>query len=882
MRTRSHSVSPANAPQAKDTWWAVAVPDLLRRLGTDDPVAGLTPGAAAQRLDTRHTTTGADAGAFAVVRAVLRQFSSPITLILLVAAVISFIVADAVDGFIVILIVLASGLLGFWQEHRAGNAVRELMSRVATTAIVRRDGRDSEVPVASIVPGDIVVLSAGSLIPADARLLDADSLLVDESSLTGETFPVEKNAHADVAADAALSGRLNAVFQGSHVVSGTARALVVHTGTQTEFGRLSAQLTGRTGPTQFQRGMTKFGTLLLRLMIVLTVFIFVVNWVLGREVLEALMFAVALAIGLTPQMLPAITSVSLATGARKMARRKVIVKRLDAIEDLGSVSVLCTDKTGTVTIGSAGLDLAADPSGRSDEAVGRLAVLNAGLQTGFANPLDQAVLAQATVPPSARAVGELPYDFSRKRLSVLVDGVDDDGSAADATAGVARGPLLVCKGAFDKVLDTCATVRIDGRDEPLDAHRSELDERFRALSGEGYRVLGLATRRADAAEPGEHRMTADDEQGLTLRGLLCFHDPIKADVQQDIAALRDSGVRVKVITGDNRYAAGHVARELRLDDDTVLTGPEIDRMSDDELSAAVTDTDVYAEVEPAHKARIVRTLRLNLDRGDQRSGGEHGVAYLGDGINDAPALHAADVGISVDTAHPVARDAASVVLLDKSLGVVNDGVRLGRETFANTLKYVRVTTSASFGNMISMAVASIFLPFLPLLPRQVLVLNFLTDLPSMAIASDRVDDELVRRPGQWNIAAIRNFMLVFGLLSAAFDIITFVVLMQVFHTDDVTFRSAWFLESTITELIVLFSMRSARPLFRTRPGRGLVVLSVIVGVFTLWVPYSPLAGVLGLDAVSGMLMAAVIVISLAYLACNELLKRRFIEALHRG
>lgn len=958
-------------PWSAPTFWAGSAEEVAKGLQVGgDGSAGLTAAEADNRREWLAQIDGRQRHEHPALAILARQFTSPITVLLLIAAVISFLVDDAVDGAIVIAIVAVSGLLGFWQEYRAGSAVRALMDRVKVTATVLRDGSPHEIALGEIVPGDVVDLSAGSVIPADGRLLASDRLLVDESALTGESFPVEKDAADRVVSDAALDARSDCVFQGSHVVSGTGRLLVVATGRRTQFGTVSKELAGRSQATDFEQGLNGFGRMLLRIMVVLTIFILLVNAVLGREFIESLMFALALAIGLTPQMLPAITSVSLAAGARRMADRKVIVKRLEAIEDLGSVSVLCTDKTGTITVGVAQLDraepirsarsaqaLGGSPAGQEllvaspspdaaerardaarraalDPTVLQLALVNAGMQHGFANPLDQAILGAGPVPDGLRAIGELPYDFTRKRLSVAVTG-------EHAPAG-APG-VLVCKGAFDSVVGCCTTARVGDRNVPVDEVRDELQHRFEELSADGYRVLGIATGTVTAAADGtdERRLTADDEQGLTLRGLLCFHDPIKPDVLEDIAGLRELGVTVKVITGDNRFAAGKVARDLGLDAEDVVTGPQLDAVDDGVLRQLVRRASVFAEVEPAHKARIVRALRDQSADGIARSAAapralpagpsatavpaasapapadtESGsatedaavaapqgmptrsgtavarvhprghrpaaertaVAFLGDGINDAPALHAADVGISVDTAHEVAKDAASVVLLDKSLGVILDGVRLGRETFANTLKYVRVTTSASFGNMISMAFASLFLPFLPLLPRQVLVLNFLTDLPSMAIASDRVDPELVQRPGRWRIGSIRTFMIVFGVLSAVFDILTFGVLMLGFGTDDTMFRSAWFIESTLTELAVMFSMRTARPIQRSRPGRGLLVLSLIVAMITVALPYSPVGPLLGIDDVPAGIFAALIGITVVYVAANELLKRRFILA----
>jgi len=501
-----------------------------------------------------------------------------------------------------------------------------------------------------------------------------------------------------------------------------------------------------------------------------------------------LLFSLALAVGLTPQLLPAIVSISLSTGARRMAGKKVIVKRLDAIEDFGAMTVLCTDKTGTITAGAIRID-GAFVAGRPSEEVLRLAALNAGLQCGFLNPLDQAILADAAPIDPGTRLDEVPYDFKRKRLSVLVD--DPEAS------------LLVTKGAFDKVLEVCATA-IEGRTLPLDEARAGLEHRFAVLSAGGYRVLALATRSLE----GAHVAREADETDMTLRGLLAFHDPPKSGAAEAIRQLAERGVPVRLVTGDNRLAAGKVAADVGLDTHHLLTGDDIDHLDDAALRERAADTIVFAEADPLHNERIVHALQAN----------RHVVGFLGDGINDAVALHAADVGISVNTAVDVAKQSAAIVLLDKSLAVVADGVRLGRQTFANTLKYVRVTTSANFGNMLNMAAAAVFLPFLPMLPRQILLLNFLSDIPGITIADDRVDPKQLERPRAWDLPSIRNFMIVFGLISSVFDVVTFVTLRLGLGANQALFRSGWFIESTITELAVMLVLRTNRPFYRSRPG----------------------------------------------------------------
>jgi Mg2+-importing ATPase len=820
------------------------VADVLATAGSS--VEGLTEAEAAGRLAAAPPAAGRPASNWS--RVLIGQFASPIILILLVATVISMLVGDLVDGSIIVAIIVASGLLGFVQDFRAGRDIAALLALVQVEATVRRGGRDVRVPVAHVVAGDVVVLAAGSVIPADCRLIEADELLVDESSLTGESFPVEKGADDVVASSAALSERSTVVFFGTHVVSGTGLAVATGVGKDTELGQVTRDLRSAVPKTAYEKGITRFGYLLVRVMLVLTVLIFVANSALGKPVIDSMLFSLALAVGLTPQMLPAIVTISLSTGARRMARRKVIVKRLEVIEDLGSMTVLCTDKTGTLTQGAPRLDLALDPAGRESERVLELAVLNAGLQEGFGNPMDAAVLARRPLPAGAEALGQVPYDFRRKRVSVLtqVDGA----------------PTLVVKGAFPSVLEACTEIA-DGDTERVldDAHREAVQARFEKLSADGYRVLALAVRRYDG--PGGTALQPADEQGLRLVGLLAFHDAVKDSAATAVADLRALGITLRLVTGDHALAARATASIVGLDTTTILTGPDIERLDDAGLATTIGQVEVFAEVEPHHKRRIVLALR--------RAGSA--VGFLGDGINDAPALHAADVGISVDTAVDVAREAAAVVLLDKDLEVVIDGVRLGRETFANTLKYTRLTISANFGNMISMAMASVALPFLPLLPRQILLLNFLSDVPSTAIAGDAVDPEQTERPASWDIVAIRRFMVVFGIVSTFFDLLTFAVLLVLLDASATEFRSVWFIESTISELLVLFSLRTNRMMLTSRPGRVLLLLSVAVGAIVFAIPYvPPVADVLGLDQPDPGLLLAIAGIVVAYVVTNEVVK----------
>ena len=843
MKTE-HSVE---AAAAVVPCWVQPVDEVLA--GVSATESGLSSAQASERLAELRASDGKRHQS-GWLRILIRQFTSPIVLILVFATVISMVVGEVTEGAVILAIVLASGLLGFAQDLRAGKAVAALMARVQVSANVVRDDAVVPVPVADVVRGDIVVLTAGSVVPADCRLITSNELLIDESVLTGESFPVEKNADAVVAASAPIPDRLNTVFQGTHVASGTARAVAVQIGKDSVFGQVSTDLNVQDPVTAYEKGITQFGYLLVRLMIVLSAFIFLVNAISGRHLIESLLFSLALAVGLTPQMLPAIVTLSLTAGARRMAQRRVVVKRLDAIEDFGSMSVLCTDKTGTLTEGSPQIDLAIDLNGEDSAAVGQFAALNAGLQAGFANPMDVAILAKYDVPTNAELLGEIPYDFSRKRLSVatVVDGQH----------------LLIVKGAFDGVLACSSHAQFDGQTVTIEQVEKQIRGRYEELSARGFRVLGIATRNL----PGETHLDPDLEQDLTLIGMLAFHDPVKPTARDAVAQLQSMGVSLRLITGDNALVAQATAKQVGLPSDRILTGREIAGLSDEALPAAIAQVDVFAEMEPHTKQRLVRAFRTT----------GAGVGFLGDGINDAPALHAADVGISVDTAVDVAKEAASIVLLDKDLGAVIDGVRLGRTTFANTRKYIRLTTSANFGNMVSMAVASTFLPFLPLLPLQILLLNFLSDIPSLSIAADQVDAEQTDKPATWDLVDMRRYLFVFGGVSAVFDLVTFGVLLLILQVGIDEFRSAWFIESTISELLVLFSLRTTRPMFRSRPARTLVLLSLIVGTVVTVIPFIPLiAKPLGLIALTWPVFLAVMLISVTYVATNEITKRIYVR-----
>ncbi len=831
--------------------WSRTGDDLLAALQSTS--TGLSAAEASTRLQAVGANVLKPRRRDSAWRSLLAQFTSPLVLILVFAATVSALVGEWTDAAIVVAIVVASAGLSFGQEYSASRAVEELRAQAAIKASVLRDGAARSVPVEELVPGDVVLLAAGSLIPADGIVLEANDFFVNQAVLTGETFPVEKRT-GPVSPQSSIAERLNMVFMGTSVRSGTARALIVSTGPGTAYGQIAERLTLRPPETEFERGIRKFGLLLTQIMTALVLGVFAINVILDKPAIDSLLFAIALAVGIAPELLPAIMTVNLARGAQNMAKRGVIVRQLNAIENLGSMDTLCTDKTGTLTVGVVGLDGALDVDGQPSPDVLRWAHLNAGFQTGLPNPLDEAILAVPHPDTTGMdKLAEIPYDFTRKRLSVVVD----------SDPGTDIHPVLITKGALDHVLDVCSSVRVAGATAPLDpARRAAIDAHFTAWSGKGYRVLGVAIR--DVARQAEYSVEAD-ERDLVFVGFLLFFDPPKPDAKQTLESLSQLGVQVKVITGDNRLVARHLAEAVGLPADAILAADELAALDDEALCHMAERTTIFAEVDPNQKERIILALRKR----------NHVVGYLGDGINDAPALHAADVGISVEQATDVAKEAADFVLLRQDLGVLRAGIEEGRRTFANTLKYIFTTTSANFGNMVSMAGASLFLPFLPLLAKQILLNNFLSDIPAVGIAGDNVDQDMMERPHRWDIRMIRRFMIVFGLVSSVFDYATFGLLLLVVKATEEQFQTAWFIESLLTELVIALVVRTRKPFFRSRPGTLLWVSTLAVGVFTLALPYLPIAGFLGFTPLPLWLTAALVGITGLYVVAAEIAKKAF-------
>ena len=847
MHMQPETFSPKTVDAA---YWSIPADTLLT--GLESRADGLSSDEATARLaafgdNAIHARRGASA-----IAAFLRQFRSPLVLILIFAAGVSAVVGEGSEAAIIAVIVLASCILSFTQEYGASRAMEALTARIGRKVLVLRDGRETSISVEEVVPGDIVRLSAGNLIPADGIFLETRELNVSEAALTGETFPVVKTAGVCPPA-ATVSQRTNTAFTGTSVRSGTATMAVVKTGGQTEFAAIAAAIAHVAPETEFARGIRRFGYLMTKIMLVIVILVFFANLLLHRPAVDSLLFSLALAVGLTPELLPAIISVTLARGARTMAANGVIVRRLEAIENLGSMDILCTDKTGTLTEGVIHLDACLDVAGAEAQEVRLWALLNATLQTGMANPLDEAIAAGKR--PEDDLAGyikadEIPYDFIRKRLSVVVR---RPGEAED---------LVICKGAVQTVVAACSSVMEAGATVPLDeVQAARIDETVRAWSGKGYRVLGLAVQRF--ARKDAYR--AEDEAGLAFAGFLLFLDPPKAGMAETLKAIAVRGIRVKVITGDNRHVAAHLAEIVGLPHRRILTGEEVHSLTKEALVRRVTQNDIFAEIDPNQYERIIAALR----------GHGHVVGYLGDGINDAPALHEADVGISVDGAVDVAREAADMILLQRDLGVLLRGVDDGRKTFANTMKYISITTSANFGNMVSMAFASLALPFLPLLAPQILLNNFLADMPSLAIATDNVDPDQVRTPRRWDIAFVRRFMVTFGLVSSLFDFVTFAFLLFVARATAELFQTGWFVESLITQLAIVLVVRTRVSFWRSRPSKLLSGLTLVIGLLALAIPYLPGVGWFGFVALPSPVLGGLVTITFAYLAASETAKHWF-------
>ncbi len=785
-----------------------------------------------------------------LLREISAPFASPLVLTLLAASAISASVGEVASATIIALMILLSATLHITQTYRSHRAMDLLRASMAPTATVLRDGDWRELERRLVVPGDLIHLSAGDLVPADARLLDAKDLHVQQASLTGEALPVEKSAARDAAAPPSMDDP-GLVFLGTSVISGTGTALVTATGVATRYGESAQHLAARQPETEFERGMRTFSLFITRVIVTLVLFVAAVSIALHRDPLESLLFAVALAVGLVPEFLPMITSVTLANGAVRMSRRKVIVKQLQAIQNLGSIDVLCSDKTGTLTSGEMEVVDAVAAGTGSPERVLDLARLNSRFETGIASPLDKAILRDAPVVAEDhgldRKLDEIPFDFERRLLSVVVS----------------RGgqPLLIAKGAPESVLARCVAYEDGDAVRPFD---SEARARFAGAldrsSARGERVLAVAVRKVER----KSSYTTVDEAELVLAGFVAFSDPPLADTRTALAALRDDGVRVKILTGDNELIAKYVCSSAGLPVDAVVVGSELDRLTDAALGPVAERSTVFARVSPAQKNRILLALK---SRG-------HVVGFLGDGVNDAPALRTADVGISVAGAVDIARDAADVVLLERNLRVLHTGIVEGRKAFGNVLKYLLMGTSSNFGNMFSMAGAALVLPFLPMLPMQILLANFLYDVAQLTIPTDHVDESWIRSPRRWDVRFVRDFMFAVGPISSIFDFLTFYALLHLFNASESLFHTGWFVESLVTQVLVLLVIRTMHNPLRDRPSSALAASIAMVVLFGMVLPYLPVAGLLGFTPLPASFFALLVVLTLAYLLVVERVKVR--------
>ncbi len=831
-------------PAAESAWWRDPAPAT--------PAGGLTQLEAAARLKQHGPNSLVAAPARALALQFLSRFRNPLVIILLVASAISAFTGEVANFVIISFIVLLSVTLDFIQEYRAGKAAEKLRVSVAVHATVVRDGSKLDVPVAEVVPGDIVLLSAGDMVPADGVLLEARDFFVKQALLTGESYPVEKKPGMPAADATDMQDAANAVFAGTSVISGSARALVVKTGSATALGAIADSISREPPPTAFEVGTRRFGILIMRLTVLLVLFVLLVNAMFHKPWLDSFLFAVALAVGLTPELLPMVVSVTLSRGALRMAEKRVIVKRLASIQNLGSMDVLCTDKTGTLTEAKIRLEQHVDAQGKPSDRVLELAYLNSYFETGLKSPLDEAILDHQNIDVSAwKKIDEVPFDFERRRVSVLLDN------------GTTR--MLAVKGAPDDILGLCTLCEEGGAEQQCamdEATLARLRAQHHALESEGFRVLAIAWRHVPLDHP--HAVVGDETE-LVFAGFAAFLDPPKASAGAALAALTASGVAIKIVSGDSELVTQHICTQLHIPVTGVVTGKEIAQMDDYALRARVESANLFCRVNPAQKDRVILALKA---RG-------HVVGYLGDGINDAPSLHSADVGISVESAVDVAKEAADIILLDQDLQVLHHGVLEGRRTFANIMKYIMMGTSSNFGNMFSMAGAALFLPFLPMLPTQILLNNILYDISEIPIPLDEVDPEQVRSPRVLDMNFIRNFMLVIGPVSSLFDFLTFYVMLVVLEANEMLFQTGWFVESLTTQVLVIFVIRTRGNPFKSRAHPVLIATSLAVVTLATVLPFTPLGTYFGFVPPPAKFYLILALMVVAYLFIVEAAKRYF-------
>ena len=830
-------------------FWQYDTKEVITSLQTS--ADGLSAAEAAKRLTANSNTKKEKSPILEDIFLFFSQFKSPLVLLLVAAVILSAIIGETSDVLIISFILLATGIMGFIQERRADKAVEKLRSIIRTKVKVFRGGQPIDIFIEEVVQGDILAFSAGDIIPADCLLMEEKDLHVNESTLTGETYPAEKMI-GTIAADTGMSKRSNVLYEGTSVVSGSGKAVAVLTGKETVFGIISASMSKPEEETAFETGIRKFGILLMKITIVLAVIILIVNISFGRPLIDTLLFALALTVGMAPELLPAIMTIAMSAGAKKMAAQKVIVKKLASIQNLGEINVFCSDKTGTLTEGVLKVSSIVGIDGNESAPIKQLAFLNAKFESGFANPLDIALRAMENISADGYVkTDEIPYDFNRKRLSIAV--MKDNQEQ------------IISKGALDTIVAICDKVLMpDGSVIPFTDEKNKINELYQQYSNQGFRTIGICYKPSEKGKA----LTKEDEKQMIFAGFVLLFDPPKEGVIEVIKELKSNGVDLKIITGDNKLVATYIAEKIGMQNLMVISGSEINKLSPDELVQKVQSVNVFSEIEPQQKENIVKALR--------KAGNI--VAYMGDGINDVAAINAADVGISTSNAVDVAKESADVVLLERDLEVLNAGILEGRRTFLNTLKYIYTNTSATFGTMFSMAGASLILPFLPMLPQQILMTNFLTDFPFMAISSDNVDKDATKMPQKWDLKQLKNFMIVFGLHSSVFDYLTFFALYKLFKANADLFHTGWFIESFCTQILILFVVRTHKSLLKSVPGKLLMALSLLAFAITVSLPFMPFSIQLGFVVPPFQLMATIIGILIMYVITAEIIKIIFFKS----
>jgi Mg2+-importing ATPase len=827
----------------------LSIDELFVRLNTSQ--IGLTSQEAESRLEIYGHNEIAKRKKRTTIIEFLSHFKSPLIIILLLAGLVSGFFGEIMNATIIFSIIIASVGLDYYQESKAERATEILTEKVTTTATVLRDGIKQEVKLSQIVPGDLVHLSAGDMVPADARIVSAKDFFVNQSALTGESFPVEKTPTPFKVKGGVTTERSDCLFLGTSVVSGTATAVVVKTGNSTEYGKIAKRLAVRAPETEYERGLRGFGFLIMQVTLFLVLFVFFVNALYKRGILESLLFAVAIAVGLTPELLPMIVSVNLSKGALAMSKKGAIVKRLASIQNFGSMDVLCTDKTGTLTENKITLVLHVDMEGNDDEKVLLYSFLNSYHQTGLKSPLDEAILKYKDIDVrNYQKIDEVPFDFTRKRVSIVVERE--------------RQRFLIAKGAPEEIIKVCSYCELSDNIFDLTSElQRKIEQRYYELSSQGFRVLGVSYKKL---REDKQVYSISDENDMAFLGFVAFIDPPKETARESLRLLSKAGVELKVLTGDNELVTKKTCEQLGFEIKGIVLGSEISQMQDDALARVVEEANVFARVTPAQKDRIMNALKNN----------GHVVGFLGDGINDAPSMKTADVGISVDNAVDVAKESADIILLQKSLRVLEEGVLEGRKTFGNTMKYIMMGTSSNFGNMFSVAGGSLFLPFLPMLPIQILLNNLLYDFSQSAIPTDNVDQEYIEKPKRWDVSFIRKFMIFLGPISSIFDFLTFFVMLLVFNATEPLFQTAWFVESLLTQTFVIFVIRTRKtPFYKSRPSRLLLFSSLCIVGFASIVPFTPLGALFGFVEPPLTFFIVLAVLICAYLMLVEIVKRWF-------